>query len=76
MSANKDYVGKFAKAMYGTRDGPAVWREEVRARLISLGVTQSRINPCVCFHSVRDLRIIMIMLMVVKLLVRKKNYDG
>ena len=49
MSADKDYVGKLLKAMYGTRDAPAVWQEEVRALLITLGFTQSKINPCVFF---------------------------
>ena len=47
MSADKDYVGKLLKAMYGTRDAPAVWQEEVRKLLVANGFTQSRINPCV-----------------------------
>ena len=57
MSINKDYVGKILKAMYGTRDAPAVWQEEIRALVTSMNFTQSRINPCVYYNRERDLRV-------------------
>ena len=57
MSINKDYVGKLLKAMYGTRDAPAVWQEEIRALVTNMNFTQSRINPCVYYNRERDLRV-------------------
>ena len=31
------YMGKLEKAMYGTRDAPQVWQEEVRNTMTELG---------------------------------------
>ena len=57
MSMNKYYVGKLLKAMYGTRDAPAVWLGEIRSLMMSLKFIQSRINPCVYYNPDRDLRV-------------------
>lgn len=51
------WVGKLRKAMYGTRDAPQVWYEEVRALMLLLGFCQSKINPCVYYHEQKDLRV-------------------
>ena len=52
------WVGKLFKAMYGTRDAPQVWYEEVRRLMVGLGFTQSLINPCLYFHSERTVRVL------------------
>ena len=45
----EDYVGKLEKAMYGTRDAPAAWQEEINSKLLDLGFIQGISEPC-CFH--------------------------
>ena len=49
------HVGKLRKAMYGTRDAPAVWQKLVRKTLVDLGFQPSRTSACVYFH--RELQI-------------------
>ena len=46
---------KLEKAMYGTRDAPAIWQREVKRTLASLGFESSRHNPCVFRHEKRDI---------------------
>ena len=55
---SKKWVGKLLKAMYGTRDAPQVWYEEVRKLMIGLGFVQSFINPCLYYHEGRMLRVL------------------
>ena len=42
--ASREWIGQLMKAMYGTRDAPQVWYEEVRDLMINQGFTQSRTN--------------------------------
>ena len=46
MSRSGLYVGKLDKAMYGTRDAPAVWQEEVEKTMKALGFTPCMSTPC------------------------------
>ena len=51
------WVGKLRKAMYGTRDAPQVWYEEVKSLMSVLGYGQSKVNPCVYYHAEKDIRV-------------------
>ena len=46
MAADKQYVGRLLKAMYGTRDAPAVWQQEVRQTMAELGFKPCLATPC------------------------------
>ena len=39
-------VGRLRKAMYGTRDAPAVWQRLVKKVMTELGFEPSRTTPC------------------------------
>ena len=52
------HVGRLRKAMYGTRDAPAVWQKLVRQTLVNLGFTPSKTCACVYVHHVRKIRIV------------------
>ena len=43
-------VGKLDKAMYGTRDAPAMWQEELERTLTASGFVASVATPCVYLH--------------------------
>ena len=43
-------VGKLDKAMYGTRDAPAMWQEELERTLTANGFVASVATPCVYLH--------------------------
>lgn len=38
------------RSMYGTRDAPQIWQEEVRNKMQSIGFVSSKVSPCVYFH--------------------------
>lgn len=48
-------VAVLSKAMYGTRDAPQNWSKEVTRTLEEIGFEAGRSNPCVYYHSSRDL---------------------
>ena len=50
--------GKLCKAMYGTRDAPALWENDYSQRLISEGFLQGASTPCVFIHSHYNLRLV------------------
>ena len=52
------HVGKLRKAMYGTRDAPAVWQKLVRRTLVALGFCPSTTCACVYVHHERRIRIV------------------
>ena len=52
------HVGKLRKAMYGTRDAPAVWQKLVRKTLLDLGFEASRTSACVYVHHQRQVKIV------------------
>ena len=43
-------VGKLDKAMYGTRDAPAMWQEELERTMTASGFVASVAIPCVYQH--------------------------
>lgn len=51
-------VGLLLKAMYGTRDAPAVWQRLVQRILGGLGFMASRTAACVYFHRQRRLKVV------------------
>ena len=51
-------VGMLHKAMYGLRDAPQVWQEEVRRLLGELGFVESVTAPCVYYNSVTGVRLV------------------
>ena len=48
-------VGKLVKAMYGTRDAPQIWQNEVRGALEALGLAVSVLQPSLYYHREREL---------------------
>ena len=51
-------LGKLRKAMYGTRDAPAVWQKVVKEAMLSLGFVCSSSNPSVFRHERRDILVV------------------
>ena len=51
-------LGKLRKAMYGTRDAPAVWQKVVKEAMLSLGFVCSSSNPSVFRHKLRDILVV------------------
>ena len=51
-------LGKLRKAMYGTRDAPAVWQKVVKEAMLSLGFVCSSSNPSVFRHELRDILVV------------------
>ena len=51
-------VGRLRKAMYGTRDAPALWQRLVRRVMGDLGFRASRTAACVYVHPTRHLRVV------------------
>ena len=51
-------VGLLRKAMYGTRDTPAVWQRLVRKVLRGLGFEASKTTACVYYRRQRRLRVV------------------
>ena len=57
-AGEKGIVGKLDKAMYGTRDAPLVWRQEVKKTLEALDFYGSTASPCVYRHRTKDLMLV------------------
>ena len=51
-------LGKLRKAMYGTRDAPAVWQKVVKEAMLSVGFVCSLSNPSVFRHERRDILVV------------------
>lgn len=51
-------VGRLRKAMYGTRDAPAVWQILHKNILTELNFKPSRTTPCVYWNRERQLRVV------------------
>ena len=51
-------MGLLNKAMYGLRDAPQVWQEEVRHILGGMGFTESVISPCVFVNRRAKIRLV------------------
>lgn len=47
------FVGSLVKAMYGTRDAPQIWREEVKRFMVSRVFRSSRLHPGFFSHDER-----------------------
>ena len=58
MSRSGLYVGQLEKAMYGTRDAPAVWQEELENTLRQLGFSTCISTPCLYYNAELDIRIV------------------
>ena len=52
-----DVVGLLVKAMYGTRDAPQSWQRCVTEVLEKIGFVAGKGNPCVFYHSGRDMNL-------------------
>jgi len=57
-SESGKYVGKLVKAMYGTRDAPQVWQEEVRRTMEELGFKGLISTPCVNYNKSSGVRVV------------------
>ena len=51
-------MGRFLKALYGTRDALAVWQRLVRRVMSELGFCASKTAACVYVHRPRGLRVV------------------
>ena len=52
------YKGKLDKALYGTRDAPQAWAEELERALVELGFVASKLQPSVFWNREKDLRVV------------------
>ena len=50
MAMSGESVGKLDKAMYGTRDAPAMWQEHLENTFSQVAFRGSAAAPCVYFH--------------------------
>ena len=57
-STSGKYVGKLVKAMYGTRDAPQVWQEEVQKTMEELGFKGLVSTPCVYYFKATGVRVV------------------
>ena len=57
-STSGKYVGKLVKAMYGTRDAPQVWQEEVQKTMEELGFKGLVSTPCVYYNKATGVRVV------------------
>ena len=51
-------MGRLDKAMYGNRDAPQVWQEEVRATMEELGFTECVTQPGIYHHRQRRVQVV------------------
>ena len=51
-------MGKLNKAMYGTRDAPQVWQEEVRTTMTDMKFKECVTQPGIYFHEDRHLQVV------------------
>ena len=51
-------MGILRKAIFETRDAPAVWQRLVRRVTLELGLEASRTSACVYTHRTRGLRVV------------------
>ena len=56
--SEEGYMGRLEKAMYGTRDAPQVWQEEVRGTMEELGFSECVTQPGIYFHAGRNLQVV------------------
>ena len=56
--SQKGYMGMLEKAMYGTRDAPQVWQEEVRTTMEELGFDECVTQPGIYHHAGRGVQVI------------------
>ena len=57
-AAGGSVVGVLVKAMYGTRDAPQIWADEVRRTMESIGMRASQLQPSMYYHAERDLVVV------------------
>ena len=57
-SADKSVVGVLRKAMYGTRDAPQIWQEEVERAMRDLGFELSILHSSVFYHRPRNVIVV------------------
>ena len=58
MSEGGTVVGMLDKAMYGTRDAPAEWQQEMNNTMVHLGFVAVKSAPCLYFHPEKDVYVV------------------
>ena len=53
-----DRVAEVTQAMYGTRDAPLAWQEEITRKLKGLGFIPTVPEPCCFYHKSKELYIV------------------
>ena len=53
-----EYVGVLNKSLYGTRDAPLIWADEVRQTLVELGFYPSKLQPSVYYHRTEKILVV------------------
>ena len=54
-STDPGAVGLLKRSMYGTRDAPFIWQEEVRRVMEKMGFIASMLQPVVYHHALRKI---------------------
>ena len=57
-STDGKWVGNLERALYGTRDAPQIWQQEVSDSLTKLGFQRSVFQPSVFVHQTRNLAVV------------------
>ena len=50
--------GRLLRALYGIRQAARAWEEEYTKTLKGVGFQRGKCNPCMCYHSRRDVRVL------------------
>ena len=58
MAKTGEYVGRLRKALYGTREAPQLWNEELRRALGTIGFESNTLHPGVFYHRHKDVYIV------------------
>ena len=51
-------VGVLKRALYGTRDAPQLWGEDVKRKMIAMGFTSSTLQPSVYHNKEKDIMVV------------------
>ena len=51
-------IGRLKRALYGTRDAPQAWQEELTRAMKDMGFVGSKLHPALFFHPGRDVEVV------------------
>ena len=58
MGLGSDVVARQVRCVYGTRDAGNIWEDTYTQVLINMGFEPGASNPCILYHKLRDITIV------------------